>query len=362
MYNKRDNDVKKQKETNFSMKAIVKAYAAPGAEMRDVPEPEITRPDQIKVKVLATSICGTDYHIYSWDSWSSQRVKPPRVMGHEFAGEVIEIGSDVTAFKVGDYVSGESHWVCGHCKQCLLNERHVCANTKILGVDVDGCFAPFVVVPEGSAWKNDRSVPPQFACIQDPLGNAVHATLAGEVVGRSVAVLGCGPIGIFAVAVAKAAGAATVYASDTREYRLNLATKLGADGVVDVTKDDLESYIAKRTDGQGVDVVLEMSGASIAIQQAMRIARRGGRVSLMGIPAQKVELDMAEDMIFKGLQIQCIVGRRLYETWDTMRSLLSSGRLNVEPAITHLLPFEDFDHGMALMRDGLCGKVVFQME
>jgi len=344
------------------MKAIMKTLAAPGAELVDVPEPRITRPDQILVKVQATSICGTDYHIYSWDRWSAGRVKPPRIMGHEFAGEVVEIGSDVAALKVGDYVSGESHWTCGHCKQCLLNERHVCANTRILGVDVDGCFAPFVVVPESSAWKNDPSIPPHLACVQDPLGNAVHATLAGEVIGRTVAVLGCGPIGIFAVAVARAAGAAAVYATDTRDYRLDLARQLGAAETINVIRTDLEAVLAERTGGLGVDVVLEMSGAPMAIRQAMRICRRGGRVSLMGIPAQTVELDMAEDMIFKGLTVQCIVGRRLYETWDTMRSLLASGRLDIEPAITHQMPFEEFEQGMALMRDGLCGKVVFLLE
>jgi threonine 3-dehydrogenase len=282
-------------------------------------------------------------------------------MGHEFAGEVMEVGSDVAGLRVGDYVSGESHWVCGHCPQCRRNERHVCANTRILGVDVDGCFAPYVVVPEGSAWKNDRSVPPHLACIQDPLGNAVHATLAGEIIGRSVAVLGCGPIGIFAVAVAKAAGAAIVYATDTKDFRLELAKELGANAVCNVTRANLEEFVKERTDGQGVDVVLEMSGAPSAIRQAMRIARYGGRVSLMGIPSQPVELDMAEDMIFKGLTIQCIVGRRLYETWDTMRALLASGRLDIAPAITHRMAFEEYETGMALMRDGLCGKVVFEL-
>jgi threonine 3-dehydrogenase len=344
------------------LKAIVKAEPGPGAVIRDVPEPRITKNDQVLVKVLATSICGTDYHIYSWDAWSSNRVKPPRIMGHEFAGEVVEVGSDVTGFAVGDYVSGESHWVCNHCLQCRSGQKHVCANTRILGVDVDGCFASHVVIPEGSAWKNDRSVPPHIACIQDPLGNAVHATLAGDIVGKSVAVLGCGPIGIFAVAVAKAAGASAVYATDTRAYRLDLAQKLGADGVVDVTKQDPEAFFKRITRNDGIDVVLEMSGAPIAIQQAMRIARTGGRVSLMGIPAGKVELAVAEDMIFRGLDIKCIVGRRLYETWDTMSALLKTGKLDVEPAITHHLSFEDYDHGMQLMRDGLCGKVVFRLE
>ena len=343
------------------MKAIVKAEPGPGAVLKDVPEPEITRPDQLLIKVIATSICGTDYHIYQWDAWSSQRVKPPRVMGHEFAGEVVSVGDDVHHFQPGDYISGESHWVCGQCFQCRNDQKHVCQKTRILGVDVDGCFAPYVVVPAGSAWKNDRSLPPEIACIQDPLGNAVHATLEGEVVGRSVAILGCGPIGIFAVAVAKAAGASQVIATDTRRFRLDLASRLGADEVVDVTADDPEKTILARTGGRGADVVLEMSGAPSAIRQAMRIARPGGRVSLMGIPAQKVELDMAEDMIFKGLEVKCSVGRRLYQTWDTMKALLDGGKLDVSPAITHHLSFEDYDHGMQLMRDGLCGKVIFRL-
>ena len=343
------------------MLAIVKTQAAFGAEICDVPEPQITRSDHVKIRVLATSICGTDYHIYSWDRWAAGRVKPPRIMGHEFAGEVLEVGNDAQGLRVGDYVSGESHWVCGHCAQCRRNERHVCANTRILGVDVDGCFAPLVVVPEASAWKNDRSIPPHLACIQDPLGNAVHTALSGEIVGRTVAVLGCGPIGIFAGAVAKAAGASTVYASDTKDYRLELAQQLGADTIVNVTREDLETVIREKTDGQGVDVVLEMSGAPSAIRQAMKIARYGGRVSLLGIPAQPVELDMAEDMIFKGLTIHCIVGRRLYETWDVMRSLLASGRLDISAAITHQLDFKDYAKGMELMRDGLCGKVVFNL-
>ena len=344
-----------------TMQAIVKTEAGPGAQICDVPEAQIARPDQIKVRVQATSICGTDFHIYSWDRWSAGRVKPPRIMGHEFAGEIVQVGDQVEHLKVGDYVSGESHWVCGHCQQCLMNDRHVCANTRILGVDVDGCFAPYVVVPAVSAWKNDRSVPPEIACIQDPLGNAVHATLSGEVIGRTVAVLGCGPIGMFAVAVAKAAGAAAVYATDAHDYRLALATKLGADAIANVQQTDTEHFIMEQTRGKGVDVVLEMSGAASAIRQAMRICRRGGRVALMGIPVLPVELDMAEDMIFKGLTIHCIVGRRLYETWDTMRSLLASGRLDVSAAITHRLRFEEFAQGMQLMRDGTCGKVVFTM-
>jgi threonine 3-dehydrogenase len=342
------------------LKAIVKTVAGPGASLLDVPEPQIKRPDQIKVQVQTTSICGTDYHIYSWDAWSAGRVKPPRIMGHEFAGIVTQVGKEVTQFQPGDYVSGESHWVCGHCLQCRNGQKHVCENTRILGVDVDGCFAEYVVVPEASAWKNDPGLPPEIACIQDPLGNAVHATLAGEIIGRSVAVLGCGPIGIFAVAVAKACGASLVLATDTRSYRLELARALGADAVFNVTTGNAETFFQEQTDGCGVDVVLEMSGAPAAITQAMRIVRPGGRLSLMGIPVQKIQLDIAE-MIFKGLEIRCVVGRKLYETWDTMSGLLHSGKLNVAPAITHQLSFKDYDYGMSLMRDGNCGKVVFHL-
>ncbi len=342
------------------MKAIVKTEAGPGASILEVPEPHIQKPDQIKVQVRTTSICGTDYHIYSWDAWSEGRVKPPRIMGHEFAGIVTEVGEEVTQFQPGDYVSGESHWVCGHCLQCRNGQKHVCENTRILGVDVDGCFAEYVVVPEASAWKNEPGLPPEIACIQDPLGNAVHATLAGEIIGRSVAVLGCGPIGIFAVAVAKACGASCVFATDTRPYRLELARTLGADAVYNVTQGDVEEFFREKTEGVGVDVALEMSGAPIAITQAMRIVRPGGRISLMGIPVRKIELDIAE-MIFKGLEIRCVVGRKLYETWDTMSGLLHSGKLNVAPAITHQLAFEDYDLGMSLMRDGTCGKVVFHL-
>lgn len=326
----------------------------------NVADPPSPVSDQVLVKVKATSICGTDYHIHSWDAWSSRRVKPPRIMGHEFAGTVVAIGPEVSRARVGDYVSGESHWVCGLCLQCRSGQKHVCENTRILGVDVDGCFAEYVTVPEGSSWPNDPSVPAEIACIQDPLGNAIHAALAGEIIGRSVAVLGCGPIGIFAVAVARACGARRVFATDAKPYRLALAEKLGADAVFDVTTGDAGAFFSKVTNGLGVDVVLEMSGAVSAIRQAMEIARPGGRVSLMGIPTAEVSLDISS-MIFKGLDVQCIVGRRLYETWDTMKGLLTGGRLDVAPVITHRLGFDEYDRGMALMRDGLCGKVVFEL-
>ncbi len=342
------------------MKAIVKTMSGPGAELQEVPTPTPPR-DGVLVKIKSVSICGTDFHVYSWDAWAQNRVKPPVLMGHEWAGEVVEVGPEVTSLKVGDYVSGESHKVCGHCLQCRTGQGHVCQNTKIFGVDTQGCFADYFAVPESSVIKNDPRVPPEIACMQDPLGNAVHAALAGEIIGKSVAVLGCGPIGLFAIAVCKAVGAGPIWASDTTEYRLKLAQKVGADHVVQVPAEDIETRVKEATEGQGVDVVLEMSGAPPAIQQAMRLTRPGGRVSLMGIPSKAVSLEVAEDIIFKGLTVQGIVGRRLYDTWYTMKSLLANSSLDVSPILTHRLPFEEFETGMELMRSGQCGKVVLKV-
>jgi threonine 3-dehydrogenase len=342
------------------MKAIVKTERGLGAELHDVPIPETPR-DGALIRIRNVSICGTDYHVYSWDKWAEGRVKPPVIMGHEWAGEVVAVGSECESLSVGDYVSGESHKICGHCLQCRTGQGHVCQNTKIFGVDINGAFAEYFAVPESSVLKNDLRIPPEIACMQDPLGNAVHAALAGDIIGKSVAVLGCGPIGLFAIAVCKAVGVGPVFASDTTEYRLNLARKLGADTAVNVRENDIEIIVAEATQGMGVDVVLEMSGAPIAIQQAMRLTRPGGRVSLMGIPSRPVELAVAEDIIFKGLTVQGVVGRRLYETWYTMKSLLASGKLDVTPILTHRLPFADFAAGMDLMRSGQCGKVVLEL-
>jgi threonine 3-dehydrogenase len=342
------------------VKAIVKTTGAAGAELLEVPTPTPPR-DGVLVRIKSVSICGTDFHVCSWDPWAQGRVHPPVIMGHEWAGEVVEIGPECEGLKIGDYVSGESHKVCGHCLQCRIGQGHVCQNTRIFGVDVDGCFAEYFAVPESSVLKNDPRVPPEIACMQDPLGNAFHAALAGDIIGKSVAVLGCGPIGLFAIAVVKAVGGGPVWASDTTDYRLKLACQVGADVVAKVPEESIEKIIAEATDGHGVDVVLEMSGAPSAIQQAMRLARPGGRVSLMGIPSRTVELNIAEDIIFKGLTVQGIVGRQLYKTWYTMKALLASGKLDVSPILTHRLPLAEFETGMELMRSGQCGKVVLNV-
>jgi threonine 3-dehydrogenase len=342
------------------MKAIVKTTRGAGAELRDIPAPTVPH-NGVLVKIKSVSICGTDFHVYSWDAWAEGRVKPPVTMGHEWAGEVVAVGPEVTSLAIGDYVSGESHKICGHCLQCRTGQGHVCQNTRIFGVDTDGCFAEYFAVPEASVLKNDRRVPPEIACMQDPLGNAVHAALVDDIIGKSVVVLGCGPIGLFAIAVCKAVGAGPLFGSDTTEYRLHLARQLGADATVRIPDENIEELVAAETNGQGVDVVLEMSGAPSAIQQAMRLARPGGRVSLMGIPSKPVTLNIAEDVIFKGLTVHGVVGRRLYNTWYTMKSLLATGKLDVAPILTHRLPLERFDEGMELMRSGQCGKVVLEV-
>jgi len=338
------------------MKVVIKQEAKEGAVLATKDIPQIGEND-ILVKVLATSICGTDYHIYSWDAWSQKRIKVPRVMGHEFAGEVVEIGKNVDRVKIGDIVSAETHIICERCELCTTGKGHICKETKILGVDTDGAFAEYIALPQQNAWLNDPKIPPEYLCVQEPLGNAVHTVLSGEIIGKSIAVVGCGPIGIMAVAVAKAVSAAKVIAIEVNEYRLDLAKKLGADVVINPTKEDVVQRILEETDGMGIDVVVEMSGSAIAIQQALEYIKLGGRMSMLGIPTRNVEIDVAS-MVFKGIQIHNITGRKMYDTWYQVKGLLASGNLNIAPIITHRLALEEYAQGMELMKNGNCGKVI----
>ena len=343
------------------MKAVLKRDSAPGAVFSDVPMP---RPSQgeVLVKIDSTSICGTDQHIYAWNEWAQNRIRPPRIMGHEFAGHVVELGPGVRNAKVGDYVSAETHVVCGHCVQCMLNEKHVCQNTRILGVDTDGVFAEFAVVPEENLWYNDPAIEPAVASIQEPLGNAIHTVMSGETRGRSFVVFGCGPIGIMSIPVAKAVGASFVAAVDINEYRLDLARKVGADLCINSKVEDPVAAILEKTHGQGVDVVLEMSGASVVYSQMFKVVRPGGRVSLLGLPAKPQTVNFSDDIVMRGITVMGITGRRLWETWITGRELLRFGRLDLAPIITHRLPLKEYAKGMDLMTQGNCGKVVLYPE
>ncbi|QHE52270.1 L-threonine 3-dehydrogenase [Pontibacillus sp. HMF3514] len=339
------------------MKALVKHERAKGAQLQEVDIPKIGDLD-VLIKVKATSICGTDLHIYNWDEWSASRVNPPYVFGHEFSGEVVEVGSKVSKVNVGDYVSAETHIVCHQCPQCLTGKFHICENTQIIGVDTNGCFAEYVALPEENMWKNPDTMSTDIASIQEPMGNAVHTVLNGDVAGKNVAIIGCGPIGLMAVGVAKAAGASQVLAFDLNPYRLELAEKMGATTIVNSKEMDPVAKAKELTDGHGVDVVCEMSGHPIAMDQGFKMVTNGGRVSILSLPVKPVTLDVTNDIVFKGIEVQGIAGRKMFETWQQVSRLLQSNQVDVTPIITHHLPMEDFEKGFQLMNEGKCGKVV----
>jgi len=340
-----------------TMKAIVKATAKAGAEIRDVALPTCG-PDQLLLKVKRAGVCGTDLHIYEWDRWSQDRLKPPVTLGHEFVGEVVEVGGSVQEHRIGDLVSCESHIICHRCLPCRTGNGHVCENTRILGVDVNGGFAEFVAVPATNAWRVPANIPIEVAAVMEPLGNAVHTAFRGPLSGCNLAVTGCGPIGLFAVGVARAAGAARVFASDVSDYRLDLARRMKADGVIHAARENFVERVRALTDGRGLDGVLEMSGNPAAMRDGLAALRNGGRLSLLGLPKEPFELDWNRLVIFKGNTLQGISGRRLYETWHQMDNLLGSGRLDIRPAITHVMPMERFDEAIDLLRTGQAGKVV----
>jgi threonine 3-dehydrogenase len=339
------------------MRAVLKAKAAPGAEMAsvDVPRPS---PGEVLVKVKATSICGTDLHIYNWDPWAASRVHPPMVFGHEFAGEVVELGQGVTSVKLGDYVSAETHIVCNVCYQCRTGQAHICKDVSIIGVDRPGCFAEYITIPEGNAWLNPGDMPLDVASIQEPFGNAVHTALSTGLVGKTVLVTGCGPIGLMAIGIAKAAGAAAVFATDVVPYRLTLASLMGAARALNPVEADVTTEIMTSTNGLGIDVLLEMSGNPSAIHEGFAVLRTGGYAALLGLPSRPVEMDLSNEIIFKGATVYGVTGRRIWQTWYQTRALLSSGMVDVAPIITHHLPLEEFEHGLTLMSTGQCGKVV----
>ena len=343
------------------MKAIVKERAGRGLAIREVPVPEIG-PTEALIRVKAAGICGTDAHIYEWNHWAEGRIKPPLVIGHEFAGEVVEVGGDVRSVAPGQTVSAEGHLNCGHCFLCRTGQAHVCRDVRIIGVDVAGAFAEYIKMPAANLWPIPPEVSLEVAAIHDPLGNAFHTVLAAPVAGSSVLVLGCGPIGCMAVAVARAAGAARVLASEINPMRRELARRMGAHVVLDPRHEDLAAAVGTATGGLGVDLVCEMSGHPDAIRQAMRLVRNGGRVHLLGLPKEEVPLDISGTLIFKGITVYGVIGRKMYETWTQMTAFLKAGLIDVRPVITHRLPFGDFEAGIEAIRSGQAGKVILLME
>ena len=341
------------------MHALVKTAAAPGLTFTTWADP-VPGPHDVVVKVAATSLCGTDAHIYRWDEWAQHRVQPPRIIGHELCGHVVDIGKDVTLVKVGDYVAAESHLTCGVCFQCRTGQAHVCKQYTILGIDRDGSYAEYIALPETVLWQTAPDILPELACVQEPLGNAVDAALAEDLTGHTVLITGCGPTGLFAAAVARTAGAATIIASDVSDYRLSLAKQLGVDHILNVKNESPErvaAAIGVLTAGEGVDAALEMSGHPTALHQAFRAVKNGGRVTLFGIPTGPVTFDLPNEIIFKGIRVYGVTGRRLFGTWYRLAGLFKAG-LNIRPVITHTFPLQDFAKGFELIQSGQCGKVV----
>jgi threonine 3-dehydrogenase len=342
------------------MLAVMKKKREQGADLTEVDIPTI-KPDEVLVKVKATSICGTDTHIYCWDEWAEGRIKPPMIFGHECAGEVVEVGRNVSSVKVGDYVSAETHIPCGHCYQCTTGEQHLCQNVRILGVDINGCFAEYVAIPEICAWKNDPAIPPDIACLEEPLGNATYSVMESDVTAKMVAIIGDGPIGMFATAIAKAAGAARVFLVGKSPYRLELAKKINPDLLLNVDEVDVTSIIMDETKGIGVDVTIEMSGSEQGIKQGFDILRRAGTFTAFGIPKGRISFDLSENVIFKGAKIIGINGRKMFETWHQMSRFLNQGKIDIASVVTHRFPLAKFEEGIKLpiSPERNCGKVVF---
>ncbi|POZ60553.1 L-threonine 3-dehydrogenase [Chromobacterium alticapitis] len=337
------------------MKALAKLKAAPGLEMTDVPQPEVGHNDLL-IKIVKTAICGTDIHIWNWDEWSQKTIPVPMHVGHEYVGVVAGMGSEVQGFKIGQRVSGEGHITCGHCRNCRAGRRHLCRNTTGVGVNREGAFAEYLVIPAFNAFPIPDDISDDLASIFDPFGNAVHTALSFNLVGEDVLITGAGPIGIMAVAIAKHVGARHVVITDVNDYRLDLAKKMGATRAVNVAKEDLKAVMQELGMTEGFDVGLEMSGNPQAFRQMLETMNHGGKVALLGIPPSNTAIDWNQ-VIFKGLEIKGIYGREMFETWYKMVALIQSG-LDITPIITHHFKVDEFEAGFAAMLSGQSGKVI----
>jgi threonine 3-dehydrogenase len=337
------------------MKAIVKHEAGMGLSLAEVPRPEVGTND-VLVKVLKTSICGTDVHIFNWDAWAQKTIKPPMVIGHEFVGVVAEVGSNVHDVAIGETVSGEGHVVCGRCRNCLAGRRHLCMNTVGVGVNRNGAFAEYVAIPVTNVWHADPGISLDVLSCFDPLGNAAHTALSFKVLGEDVLITGAGPIGCMAAAIARHAGARHIVVTDMNPYRLELAKRLGADRVVDVSKAKLPDVVRELGMKEGFDVGMEMSGSAQALRDMIDVMCHGGKIAQLGILPPGTVIDW-DKVVFNGLTIKGIYGREMYETWYLMTSMIQSG-LDVSPIITHRFKYSSFEEGFEVMRSGKSGKVV----
>ncbi|WP_243360280.1 L-threonine 3-dehydrogenase [Fundidesulfovibrio terrae] len=337
------------------MKALAKTERGPGLKLIDTPKPEVGHND-VLIKIKKTAICGTDIHIWKWDEWAQKTIPVPMHVGHEYVGEIVEIGQEVRGFEIGDRVSGEGHVTCGFCRNCRAGRRHLCRNTFGVGVNRPGSFAEYLSIPAFNAFKIPDDISDDLASIFDPFGNAVHTALSFDLTGEDVLITGAGPIGIMAVAICRHVGARHVVITDVNDYRLDLARKMGATRAVNVSREDLKDVMADLRMTEGFDVGLEMSGAPVAFTDMLAHMNHGGRVALLGIPPSGTCVDW-NHVIFKGLVIKGIYGREMFETWYKMTAMLQSG-LDISPVITHHFPVEEFEKGFEVMIGGQSGKVI----
>jgi threonine 3-dehydrogenase len=343
-----------------TMRALCKVRPEPGLVLSEVPVPQIG-PTDVLIRIEKAGICGTDYHIFAWDQWAQDRVRPPLVVGHEFMGRVEAVGEAVRQVRTGDRVSAEGHIADLTCLLCRTGQAHICERLQIIGVDRDGAFAEYIAMPEYNVWRLDPAIPDDVAAVFDPLGNAVHTVMAAGVSTRSVVITGVGSIGLMAIPVARAAGAATVFAIDVNAAKLDLAKRLGADRTFLATQPGLVEEVRALTNGDGVDVLLEMSGSGAAIDSGLQMVRNGGTAALLGIPSDNVNLNLAERIIFKGLTVLGVNGRLMFETWYQTQALVKSGRVDLRSIITHVLPLEKFAEAFELMRTGAAAKIVLDI-
>jgi len=337
------------------MKALVKKESEPGLWLEDVPEPEVGIND-VLIKVDRTGICGTDLHIYNWDEWAQKTIPVPMVVGHEFVGQIVELGTNVADFKVGDIVSGEGHVVCGRCRNCLAGRRHLCRNTKGIGVNRPGAFAEFLSLPVTNVWHHCQGIDPDIASIFDPFGNAAHTALSYKVLGEDVLITGAGAIGIMAAAIVRHAGARHVVITDINPYRLKLARKMGVTMAVNVMEQKLSDVQKALGMCEGFDIGLEMSGSPAAFRDMLDNMCHGGKIAMLGIPPEEMAIDW-NTVIFNMLTIKGIYGREMYETWYMMTSMLQSG-LDLSAVITHRFAYQEFEKGFEVMNSGNSGKVI----
>ncbi len=341
-----------------TMKVVIKEKAGPGLKLSEKPVPVLEKDDWVKIKILAASVCGTDMHIDEWDEWSQQRVKPGTTVGHELAGEIVEIGKNVKNLKVGDIVACETHIVCEVCDLCLTGNAHVCKETEIIGVHVDGAFAEYICMPESNCRPQPKDIEPKYLSVLEPFGNAVHTVTRFEVKDQIVAVVGCGPIGLMAVNLAKVLGAKKVIAVEIDEYRINMAKELGADVCINPIEEDVVARMMEESNQKGIDVICEFSGNAGAMETMFKYVGLNGKISILGIPRRDLTIDFANDIVFKGVTIYGVVGRKMYETWDKAAEIVKTGKVDFEKIVTNTFPLENFQDAIDLMKSGKCGKIV----